>query len=190
MCLVPCVLGDVFLTRWVGAEYAHCVHYMWAMLIPMLIGMPLEPMWMAMMARGKIGWIAFGDVIAAVLNPILSLVLALKFGLGPLGFALGNTIAILAKNLLLRPLMNRGEEALPPTVQALSVLPAALAGGAPALLLLWFLKPWYGGSLATVLAAGVVGGALCLAGTTLASVGVADTRKLADSFLARVRRRG
>lgn len=190
MCLVPCVLGDVFLTRWVGAEYTHCVHYMWAMLIPLLIGMPLEPMWMAMMARGKIGWIAFGDVIAAVLNPVISLVLALQFGLGPLGFALGNTIAILAKNLLLRPLMNRGEQSLPPTGQALAVLPAALAGGAPALLLLWFLKPWYGGSLATVLAAGVVGGALCLAGTTLAAVGVADTRKLADSFLARVRRRG
>ena len=189
MCLVPCVLGDVFLSRWVGAEYTHCVHYMWAMLIPLLIGMPLEPMWMAMMARGKIGWIAFGDVIAAVLNPVISLVLALQFGLGPLGFALGNTIAMLAKNLLLRPLMNRGEQSLPPTGQALAVLPVGLAGGAPALLLLWFLKPWYGGSLATVLAAGLVGGMVCLAGTMLAVVGVAETRKLADSFLARARRR-
>lgn len=188
MCLVPSVLGDVFLTRWVGAEYAHCVHYMWAMLLPMLVGIPLEPMWMAMMARGKIGWIAFGDVIAAVLNPIVSLVFALKFGLGPLGFALGNTLAILAKNLLLRPLMNRGEEALPPMRQALAVLPPALAGGAPALLLLWFARPWYSGSLAAVLAAGVAGGVLCLAGSTLATVGVADTRAIVRSLLARVRR--
>lgn len=189
MCLVPCVLGDVFLTRWVGAEYAHCVQFMWAMLLPMLVGIPLEPMWMAMMARGKIGWIAFGDVIAAVLNPIVSLVFALKFGLGPLGFALGNTLAILAKNLLLRPLMNRGEEALPPMRQVLAVLPPALAGGAPALLLLWYTKPWYGGSLATVMAAGVAGGALCLVGTTLATVGVDDTRKIVASLLARVRRK-
>ncbi|MCC6348178.1 MAG: MATE family efflux transporter [Candidatus Eisenbacteria bacterium] len=189
MCLVPCVLGDVFLTRWVGAEYAHCVHYMWAMLLPMLVGFPLEPLWMAMMARGKIGWIAFGDVVAAVLNPFVSLLLALQFGLGPLGFALGNTLAILARNLVLRPLMNRGEEALPPMRQALAALPPALAGGAPALLLLWFLKPWYGGSFATVVGAGAIGGLLCLTGTTLATVGVADTRKLAGSLLARVRGR-
>jgi O-antigen/teichoic acid export membrane protein len=190
MCLVPCVVGDVFLARWVGPEYGHCVNYMMAMLIPMLIGIPLEPMWMAMMARGKIGWIAFGDIIAAVANPILSLVLALKFGLGPLGFALGNTVAMLAKNLLLRPLMNRGEEALPSVRQSLAVLPVALAGGAPALLLLWFLKPWYGGTLAGVIGAGAAGGLLCLAGTTLAAVGVADTKSIAGSLIARVRRTG
>ena len=188
MCLVPCVLGDVFLARWVGPEYSHCVAYMMAMLLPMVIGIPLEPMWMAMMARGQIGWIAVGDVIAAVANPLLSLLLALQFGLGPLGFALGNTIAYLAKNLVLRPLLNRGETALPPLHTSLAVLPRALAGAAPALALLWFAKPWYGGSLATVLGAGVVGGLLCLAGTTLAAVGLADTRHILASLGARLRR--
>jgi O-antigen/teichoic acid export membrane protein len=189
MCLVPCVLGDVFLARWVGPEYSHCVAYMMAMLIPMLIGIPLEPMWMAMMARGQIGWIAVGDVIAAVANPILSLVLALKFGMGPLGFALGNTVAMLAKNLLLRPLMNRGVAALPPMRRALLVLPVAVGGGAPALLLLYFLKPYYAGSLASVIAAGVAGGLLCLVGSTLAAVGLKETRLLFTSLLVRLRPR-
>lgn len=188
MCLVPCVIGDVFLARWVGAEYSHCVAYMAAMLLPMLVGIPLEPMWMAMMARGKIGWIAFGDVIAAVMNPILSLVLALNFRMGPLGFALGNTVAMLLRNLLLRPLMNRGEPALPSMRATLAILPVALAGGAPALALLWFLKPWYGGTLPGVLAAGAVGGLLCLAGSTLAAVGLEDTRNILASLGARLRR--
>ncbi len=190
MCLVPCVIGDVFLARWVGPEYAHCVNYMIAMLVPLAVGIPLEPMWMAMMARGKIGWIAFGDVIAAVANPIVSLVFALKLGMGPLGFALGNTLAILAKNLLLRPLMNRGEEALPPMTSALAMLPRALLGGAPALVALLLLKPWYSGSLPAVLAAGFVGGVLCLAGTFLTTVGIADTRRIGGALAARVRRRG
>lgn len=189
MCLVPCVLGDVFLARWVGAEYAHCVQYMMAMLIPLLIGMPLEPTWMAMMARGQIGRIAVGDVAAALTKPAIGLVLALPLGMGPMGFALGNAAAILFKNLLLRPLLNRGEAAMPPIGKSLAALLPAVAGGAPALALLYFAKPWYSQSLATVLGAGVVGGALCLAGSTLAAVGWRDTRSLLDSFLARVQRR-
>ncbi len=187
--LVPCVIGDVFLEHWVGAEYRHCVSYMMAMLLPLLVGIPLEPLWVGMMARGRIGWIAVGDVIAAVINPFLSLLLALKFGLGPLGFALGNTVAILMKNLLLRPLMNRGEEALPPLGRTMLVLPVALAGGAPALGLLYVLKPFYSHSLVTIVAAGAIGGALCLLGASLTAVGWQDSRRIAGALLARVRGR-
>lgn len=189
MCLVPCVLGDVFLARWVGAEYAHCVQYMIAMLVPLLVGTPLEPSWMAMMASGRLGRIAASDVIAAVSKPAVGLLLALPLGLGPLGFALGNTAAILFKNLLLRPMLNRGDASLPPIRSSLAALLPAVAGGAPALALLYFTKPWYGHSLATVLVAGVLGGVLCLAGSTLAAVGVADTRRLAGSLVSRLRRK-
>ncbi len=196
LCLVPCVIGDVFLTRWVGAEYRHCVWYMVAMLLPMLVGLPLEPLWVGMMARGRIGWIAVGDVIAAVINPFLSMFLALKFGpnhawgvgMGPIGFALGNTVAILMKNLLLRPLMNRGEEALPSISRTMSVLPMALLGGAPGLALLWFAKPWYDHTLTTVVVAGFVGGVLCLAGCVLTTVGLEDTRRIFASLRGRVSR--
>ena len=186
-CLVPCVVGDVFLARWVGPEYRHCVAYMIAMLVPTLISITMEPLWMTMMARGRIGWIALGDIVVAVANPILSLVLALHFHLGLLGFALGNTAALLAKNLLLRPLFGRAEPALPSLRATFLTLPVALAGGAPALLLLYLLKPYYSQSLATVLLAGVAAGLLCLAGSLLTAVGWRDTRGLAVSLAGRLR---
>ena len=187
VCLVPCVVGDVFLARWVGPEYQHCVVYMIAMLVPTLISITLEPVWMALVARGRIGWIAISDIVVAVANPILSLVLALHFHLGLLGFALGNTAALLAKNLLLRPLLNRAETALPSLRATLLTLPVALAGGAPALLLLYFLKPLYSGSLPAIVVAGTAGGLLCLAGSLLTAVGWRATRGLAVALLTRLR---
>jgi len=188
ICLVPCVIGDVFFTRWVGPEYAHCVWYLIAMLAPTTFSITLEPVWMAMVARGQIGWIALGDIIVAVANPILSLVLALNFHMGPLGFALGNTVALLAKNLLLRPFATRTNAELPPMGRTLWTLPMALMGGAPALVALFFLKPYYGRSLATVLAAGGVGAAICFAGSLLTAVGWKDTRFILQALVSRVRR--
>lgn len=190
ICLVPCVVGDVFLARWVGPEYQRSAAYMIAMLVPTTISITLAPVWMALVARGKIGWIAVSDIIVAVANPILSLVLALHFHLGLLGFALGNTAALLAKNLLLRPLLNRSETALPPMGATLLTLPVALAGGAPALLLLYFLKPFYSQSLSSVLIAGMAGGLLCLAGSLLTTVGWRDTRGLAAALMTRLRSGG
>jgi O-antigen/teichoic acid export membrane protein len=187
ICLVPCVLGDVFLARWVGPEYQRSAAYMIAMLVPTMISITLEPVWMALVARGKIGWIALSDIVVAVANPVLSLVLALHFHLGLLGFALGNTAALLAKNLLLRPFLNRAETALPPLRAMLLTLPVALAGGAPALLLLYFLKPLYAHSLPAIVGAGIAGGVLCLAGSLLAAVGWRDTRGLVAALGNRLR---
>jgi O-antigen/teichoic acid export membrane protein len=185
MCLVPCVLGDVFLARWVGEEYRHCSQYLIAMLAPMVIGITLAPIWTAVVARGRIGVIATADVIVAVANPLLSLFLAIPLHMGLLGFALGNTAATLAKNLLLRPLLGRGEPGTPSTGRTLLVLPKALLGGAPALLLLYFAKPIYDGSLASVVLAGVVGGLLCLAGAALTGIGWTDLKDLAGVVVPR-----
>lgn len=187
LCLVPCVVGDVFLERWVGPEYRRSAVYMIAMLAPTTIAVTLEPLWLTLMARGKIGWIAVSDIVVAVANPVLSLVLALNFHMGLLGFALGNTAALLAKNLLLRPLLNRGETALPSMGATLMKLPIALAGGLPALLLLHFLKPYYSQSLVTVLLASFAGGALCLAGTITTTVGWRDVRGLLAALAGRMR---
>lgn len=189
LCLVPCLIGDMFLEHWVGAEYRRSVSYMIAMLLPMLAVMPLEPLWIGMQARGRIGWIAVGDVIAAVINPFLSLLLALKFGMGPLGFALGNTIALLLKNLLLRPIISRGETSMPPIGRTMLALPAALAGGAPALALLYFARPYISQSLATIVAAGAIAGLLSLIGALITAVGWKESRYIVDSLLARVRSR-
>ena len=177
-CLVPCVVGESFLVRWVGEEYRTSARYMVAMLAPMVFDGALAPLWMSLIARGRIGWVASADILVAVGNVVLSLVLALGFHLGLLGFALGNTAAILSKNLLLRPLMARRDPATPPLGLVLRPLFRALLGGAPGLALLWLTRPLYSGSLAAVMVAGLVGGAVCLAGSLLAGVGWSGTRSL------------
>ena len=90
----------------------------------------------------------------------------------------------------MRPLLNRGETALPPLGTTLLTLPAALAGGAPALLLLYFLKPLYAHSLLAIVGAGMAGGLLCLAGSLLTAVGWRDTRGLAAALVTRLRSGG
>jgi O-antigen/teichoic acid export membrane protein len=178
LCLVPCVVGDLFLVGWVGPEYRDSFRYMLAMLLPAVIDGALGPIWMVFLARGRIGWIATGDIVVAVGNVAISLLLAQVFHLGLLGFALGNTIATLAKNLLLRPLMGRKDASMPSMRSSLTPLLRALLGAAPGLALLWLARPWYGGSLAGVVAAGSAGGAICLAGSLLAAVGPTELRKL------------
>ncbi|MFN8548685.1 MAG: oligosaccharide flippase family protein, partial [Candidatus Eisenbacteria bacterium] len=78
-CLVPCVIGDLFLVRWVGEEYRGSYAYMLANLAPLTLDIALAPVWMALNARGRIGWIASGDIIVSVGNVAISLVLALVF---------------------------------------------------------------------------------------------------------------
>ncbi len=188
-CLVPCIVGDLFLVHWVGPEYRGSAAYLIAMLAPSTLEAALMPVWMALMARGRIGWIAVGDIIVAICNVGLSLLLALGFHMGLLGFALGNTAALLAKNLLLRPLASSKDPGFPSAREYLAPLPRALLGGAPALVLLYLMRGVYGGGLAQVIAAGAIGGILCLAGSSLAAVGPEGIRHLVRSVSREVRAR-
>lgn len=187
LCLVPCIVGDIFLTQWVGPQYRVSARYMIAMLLPTLVTVAMDPVWVAMVARGRIGRIAIGDISVAVANPVLSLILALPLGLGLMGFALGNAAAMLFKNLLLRPLLGHGEEGMPSLWSTFLTLPWALLGGAPALVVLWLLRPAYSGSLQAVLLAGFLGGLLCLAGSLSTAVGWRDTRRLVAALAGRLR---
>jgi O-antigen/teichoic acid export membrane protein len=188
-CLVPCVVGDLFLVHWVGPEYRGSAAYLIAMLAPSTLEAALMPVWMALIARGKIGWIAAGDIVVALGNVGLSLLLALGFHLGLLGFALGNTAALLAKNLLLRPLASRKDPGFPAAREFLAPLPRALLGGAPALVLLYLLRGVYDGGLAQVIAAGLIGGALCLIGSSLAAIGPSEIRYLVRAISREIKAR-
>lgn len=178
--LVPCVIGDLFLVNWVGPEYRSSHQYMIAMLVPAAIEGALAPLWMALLARGRIGWIAAADIIGAVANVLISLFLALVLKLGLLGFALGNTCAYLGKNLLLRPIVVRKDGTLPPMSEILKPLLKALAGASPGLLLLFLARPWIGGSLPAVIAAGLAGAALSVTGSLLLAVGRRELARLAQ----------
>ena len=188
-CLVPCVLGDLFLTHWVGAEYRGSADYLIAMLAPATLTITLAPVWAALVGRGRIGWIAVGDLIVAVVNVGVSLLLALVFGLGLLGFALGNTIAMLAKNLLLIPLAAGREETIPPARDLLLPLPRALIGGAPGLIVLFLLRDLYGVGLVPVVIAGLLGWLVTLAGAALVTMGKTEiVALLRPLFLERIGR--
>ena len=159
LCLVPCIVGDIFLVQ---------------------LGRPAVPRQRALHDRhagcrpwsssrwSRCGWrwwragASAGSRSATSAwrwpNPILSLILALPLKMGLLGFALGNAVAMLLKNLLLRPLLGRGEEGIPSLWATFLTLPVALLGGAPALVALWLLRPVYSDSLHAVLLAGFLGG--------------------------------
>jgi len=177
-CLVLCVLGDLFLIHWVGEQYRGAWPILLASLAPASLDIALSPVWTALVGRGRIGWVSTGDMIVAVCNVALSLTLALGFHLGLMGFALGNTAALLAKNLLLRPLVGRRERSLPSMRSLFATYLRALAGGVPALLLLGLARPLYGGSLTGVLFAGAAGGVVCLIGSAWAAMGRHEARKV------------
>ena len=182
VCLVPCVLGDLFLTTWVGPEYIKAYPILIASLAPLVLEIALAPVWTVLQGRGHIGWVSAGDLVVALGNVAVSLVLAVPLHLGILGFALGNTIALLAKNLLLRPLAGRRNTALPPMSKLFLLMGRAIVGGVPALALLFVTRGLYGGSLFGVLTAGAIGGALCLAGAAYAAIGRADLRELMQTL--------
>jgi membrane protein EpsK len=184
ICLVPCVLGDLFLTNWVGPEYLQAFPILVASMAPLVFEIALAPVWTVLAGRGRIGWVSAGDLVVAIGNVGVSLLLALPLHLGILGFALGNAIALLAKNLLLRPLAGRRDTALPSMRRLFVLMARAIAGGTPALALLFLTRGLYGGSLWLVITAGLIGGALCLVGAALAAIGRADIRELYRSLPA------
>jgi O-antigen/teichoic acid export membrane protein len=193
VCLVPCVLGDLFLTSWVGKaygdkEYLAAYPILIASLAPLVLEISLAPVWTVLQGRGHIGWVSAGDLVVALGNVAVSVVLAVPLHMGILGFALGNTIALLAKNLLLRPLAGRRNTALPPMGRLFLLMGRAILGGLPALALLFATRRLYGGSLFGVITAGVIGGALCLAGSSLAAIGRAELRELMRTVLPKAAR--
>jgi hypothetical protein len=149
------------------------------MLAPLVLEAAAAPVWMALQARGRIGLVTGVQVPIAIGNVALSLVLGLGAGLGPLGFALGNTAALIAKNVaLLVWLARRPDPGIPGASAIARPLATSLAGGLPGLALLWLARPLYASGLASVMIAGVLGGALALAGAALATLGPSGIRGL------------
>ena len=187
VCLMPCVLGDIFLTQWVGAEYTSAYPVILITLIPLSLDLTLYPIWVVLSARGRIGWISVGEVALAITKIVLGLVLAIGFDKGILGFAWANGIALLVRNLLIRPFAVRDVEALPPLVSLLRVYLNAVLGAAPGLGLLWMTRSVYSGSLTAVVTAGVIGGALSLGGSLWASMGRSGLEMLRKGLTAKDR---
>jgi hypothetical protein len=140
---------------------------------------------MSLTARGRVGWLATGDVAVALGNVVLSLVLALGLGMGILGFAISNAVALLAKDLMMLSIASRIDASIPPVAELLRAIPRAALGSAPGLALLYSMRPFIGGNLATVMAAGTACGAVALAGSAWVTLGPGEIRRLSATFLRR-----
>lgn len=173
ICFVPCVLGDLFLQHWVGAEYMSGYGIILITLIPLSLDLTLFPLWVVLSARGRIGWISYGELSLSILKIILALTLTLGFDLGIFGFAWANGAALLVRNFVLRPLAIRKMDAVPPVAELAVPYFRAILGASAALVLLALARPFYGGSLAGVVGAGVAGGVLALTGALWATMGSA-----------------
>ena len=184
-CLVPCVVGKIFLVHWVGVEYTSAYPIILITLIPLSLELTLYPIWVVLAARGRIGWVSVAELVLATTRIGASLFLAVGLSQGILGFAWASAGALLARNLLIRPLATRDLDALPSTYRLLLSYLRAVAGAAPALILLWLAQPLYRDSLAAVVIAGMLGGALALAGAITASFGRSGLLRLRKGIMSR-----
>jgi len=180
VCLVPCIIGDLFLNAWVGPQYRDSVNYLIVMLAPLTLDVAAAPVWMILYARGRIGAIVTLIVPIALGNVALSIVLGLGFHMGPLGFAIGNGAAMIARNVALFMLLKRRPDAhIPPMRIAMAPLLPALLGALPGLLLLYFGRGLLAGGLPRVITGGAIGGVVCLVGSLLATFGPRGIGELA-----------
>jgi O-antigen/teichoic acid export membrane protein len=185
-CLVPCVLGDLFLARWVGEAYRSSVHYLWATLAPTTILIAFTPIAAALTGRGRIARLAGGEIVIALAGLGLGWALGRTAGWGPLGFALAAGLAILARSGILIPWTAARDWALAPASGAWRIAAGALLGGLPGLLILVWARPLYGGSLVAVVGASAVGGIAVLLGAVTVSVGWGEVRNLRNALMLAV----
>ena len=186
-CLVPCVVGDLFLTHWVGAGIRG--------LQPLSHCRPGSDHGGSRSSAGVDGshrprpdQVDRGQRHHCRGRQCCSRpLLAIGLGLGPLGFALGGGIAVLVRDVLLRPLASRRDDGLPGGRLLFAPLVKSLVGGAPALAALYILRGAYDASLGAVIVAGCAGGVLCLTGSALAALGPAELRSIWLLILSRGR---
>jgi O-antigen/teichoic acid export membrane protein len=187
-CLVPCVVGDLFLARWVGDVYRPSVHYLWATLAPTTITIAFAPIGAALTGRGRIAKLAAGEITIAVVGLGLGWTLACSVGWGPLGFALGVGLALLARSAALIPWTAARDRVMGPFSHAWRPVGRAILGSTPGLLILLLLRDFYGISLVTVVVAGTLGGITVLLGAITTSVGWREVRNLRNALILEVRR--
>ena len=156
------------------------MNYLIVMLAPLTLDVAAAPVWMILYARGRIGAIVTLVVPIALGNVALSIVLGLGFHMGPLGFAIGNGAAMIARNVALFMLLKRRPDAhIPPMRIAMAPLLPALLGALPGLLLLYFGRGLLAGGLPRVITGGAIGGVVCLVGSLLATFGPRGIGELA-----------
>lgn len=189
-CLVPCVVGDLFLARWVGEAYRPSVRYLWATLLPTTITIAFAPIGAALTGRGRIARLAVGEIAIALAGVGVGWAFARAVGWGPLGLALGSGLALMARSAAVIPWTSMRDRAIGPYSRSWRSVGLALLGGLPGLVILLLLRGFYGGSLVAVVAAGCLGGIAVLLGAITTAVGWNEVRNLWNALALEARLRG
>lgn len=95
------IFGKVFIQRWVGVEYLQAYKIMLILLVPILLALIQSPSGQVLYGISKHKFLAVVNVVEAVCNLILSLILVQRYGL--FGVALGTAIPLFIVTVFIKP---------------------------------------------------------------------------------------
>ncbi|MEZ4651223.1 MAG: oligosaccharide flippase family protein [Candidatus Eisenbacteria bacterium] len=186
-CLVPCVVGDLFLVQWIGdtigADYRTAYHILLITLVPLTLDIAFSPIWVVLSAYGRVGWVSATEVSISVAKVALGLTLTLSTDMGILGFGVASAAALAVRSLFIRPITASRFPWLPSTSAMASKLVRSLVGGAPGLVLLALTRHLYADSMLKVILAGAIGAALTGLGSSLLVLGPKEIARLKRTIL-------
>jgi O-antigen/teichoic acid export membrane protein len=92
------ILGEAFISRWMGAGYSNSIFVLYALTLTRCLGFILNPLDNSLYAIGKIQFLAAVNILDAAVNVALSIWLGGMYGI--IGVALGTLIPMTATRLL------------------------------------------------------------------------------------------
>ena len=101
-CGIVIILGKPFIIRWMGIEYVDSYPVLVALIIATTVGIVVNPLDNVLYAINRHRFLAILNMIEAILNLILSLILIYKFGI--LGVAIATCIPLLIARFFLIPI--------------------------------------------------------------------------------------
>ncbi len=102
LCLALLLVGDQFVTLWMGKEYSDKAYLiMVILLLPQFFEIPQQINCSLLFGTGKHKFLSYANTISGIANLILSIALAFKYGL--IGVAIGTSIPQLILNGLVIP---------------------------------------------------------------------------------------
>jgi O-antigen/teichoic acid export membrane protein len=94
------ILGEPFISIWMGPEYAsECFTTLWVLAVPLALTMSQSVSARILFGTGRLGWFSGATVLEAITNLILSVALVRPFGI--VGVAIGTAVPNIVLNLAL-----------------------------------------------------------------------------------------
>lgn len=132
------LLGKAFIARWLGAEFVSSYPVLVILVAAMAVEVMIDPARTTMTAMGKMRFVGVLEMVEALINVALTLVLVRYYGI--IGAALGLAIPLLALKLFWVPGVLCRHLQLSTALLYRSMLPAVLATSAYLVVYGWFVS--------------------------------------------------